>query len=949
MAKLWLALAVLALSIRASAQFVVAPVGEEAGGVTPKALKAEFHAYGAYGTSRLELIFETNPDWADEVDFMMNLPENTEVTGFAYWFKDEYVVAKTVEKQRAAAIYQFITSRRRDPALIEMVGRRQFRVRIAPVDRDKDLRVEIKLAVTAVRGALTLPLKELFHQPLESADFVLTAPTGWKENWGLQGLESDGRVNYEFQSKPWRPREDWRVARPKSTREVSVSRPARSDGTILVSYTATQKLSNVRLQGNGLHSIYPKSVKSMNTGDTVTFAARIKAGVGNSINLRVGPTAWRQSLPRTQFADKRAVVIWGARHLAALKNPDQIRHWGMTLGVPSKETSWLAVPKAEQEQLDRAKLDYAATEFWLLAAKHGHNSKQANAKRKEMLDLVRLRQKDERAVTTEVNGLIQNKYYDAVMVFQDQYGLAVATYGPKSNKALEFSRALDAIARGPRPRWYDDSAQDYRDESVHNAIQNRIYLLLGYQDDWPNSAETDQALTELRRLVKVRGKRGEDDYVNYELRSAIADVERSKVFGHDKDRTEDIRRTRLILPRLVRIFDPSGQMFVDARKEVLGSELNALADGWREKPQPTSTLIGEFDKMIARFKFKPSQVKEPLTHTVANYFQQRRHDPDPRGELLTSDQKAVIDHYKLNTLTVLRSAYDREFEQEVWRWRYLETSPRRDPKDLAATQEKIAAWARTLARPVPTMDFKQFGTARDEFVYYARRYGAEHQLTRKARAAMEKDDQYDKGRVQYRAKVLLTDLEIDQYLWRQLTPEEQRKRDELEKQRNDLFARMGDPLIQVAAPRDAKVTALLPDRQLVQLEWNPVTTKFEYRFDLPPGMKEGQVKIPIWVLNADGSLRNEVFKVQVDQTQPTVEVTFQTNDGGVEVTAVTERQVSRVEIALADGRRLSLSRSEIGGKLRWRVLISGEVKGEFVVIATDLAHNRTEVRRSFSL
>ncbi|HMS56501.1 MAG TPA: hypothetical protein PKA27_13975, partial [Fimbriimonadaceae bacterium] len=150
---------------------------------------------------------------------------------------------------RAAAIYKFITSRRRDPALIEMVGRRQFRVRIAPVDRDKDLRVEIKLAVTAVRGALALPLKELFRQPLESAEFVLTAPSGWKENWGLQGLASDRRVKYEFHSVPWRPREDWRVARPKSTREVSLSRPARADGTILVAYTATQKLTNVASAG----------------------------------------------------------------------------------------------------------------------------------------------------------------------------------------------------------------------------------------------------------------------------------------------------------------------------------------------------------------------------------------------------------------------------------------------------------------------------------------------------------------------------------------------------------------------------------------------------------------------------------------------------------------------------------------------------------------------------
>ena len=49
---------------------------------------------------------------------------------------------------RAAEIYSHITSRNRDPALIEMVGKNTFRARIFPVEPNADLKVEIKIVQT---------------------------------------------------------------------------------------------------------------------------------------------------------------------------------------------------------------------------------------------------------------------------------------------------------------------------------------------------------------------------------------------------------------------------------------------------------------------------------------------------------------------------------------------------------------------------------------------------------------------------------------------------------------------------------------------------------------------------------------------------------------------------------------------------------------------------------
>ena len=81
--------------------------------------------------------FTPNPNTQQlEADFIYTAPEHATVTGFAYWFKGEKVVARVVEKERAAQIYDLITRPvyNRDPAIVEMIGKNTFRARISPVE-----------------------------------------------------------------------------------------------------------------------------------------------------------------------------------------------------------------------------------------------------------------------------------------------------------------------------------------------------------------------------------------------------------------------------------------------------------------------------------------------------------------------------------------------------------------------------------------------------------------------------------------------------------------------------------------------------------------------------------------------------------------------------------------------------------------------------------------------
>jgi len=924
--------------------------------VTPKALKAEMHAYGAYATARLELTFATDPNWSREVDFMMRLPDSTEATGFAYWFEDEYVVAKTVEKARAAQIYDFITSRQRDPALVEMVGRRQFRVRIAPIDPEKDLRVEIKLVITQSRGALALPLTALFSRPLESAELTLTAPLGWKENWGRPADEVDGRSVYRFESKPWSARSDWRVSPSANPVTVSTGRPQEGEGTILVSYTAPRDMKNLRLDAPAgtLSSVYPKSVASLRAGETVTFAARIAAGAPGQLALAIGGTRWVQTLPRVPFADRAAVVAWGARHVAALRDPVQIRRWGMWLGIPTKETSWLAVPKAEMQALREARFAVAMREYWLLASKYGKNSAQTRTALANSRTL--MREAFPNSPDRDFEWRLADSRWEATDALVQQYAAAVAAFGAGSARAKQFASGYRRIADP------EDDVRRSLADSLNSALHNRLYDLVG-TDDPLTETQAKATRSEIDRLwdaldARVRKDIGVPSPVWEGLE--IAEGLRLGVG------VENTPANRLAARRSVAVapmFGNVSRLRREARASLASGDFYALAESWfyangkLKTPTPLDERLKQLDQRLSRYGLEPKAAARQI-EAIVGTPPMRPHPAvdDPTQRLLTEDQVRFIGYYHLDRARILETLYGYQFHR-AWASRYgLEASTRRDPAELAKATVLLEGWARALGKPIPasgTPPSRSYSWqgARDEYVIALRAHGPDHSVTKDARRRMEAEDARAgrRGRVQYRADVLRTEIEIDGLSWRQLTPEESNRREELERRRNELFARMGDPLLVVDAPKDARVSALLPDGRLVPLTWNTQALRWEHRFDLPPGSREGTVVIPVWIVLASGVAEQRDVRVHIDQTPPGLAVTWTPIPGGWRIEVLTETGVARVNVALPDGRRVVLARvGASGGRTTWRADVSGPIVGEAIVVATDAAHNRTEVRKSFS-
>jgi hypothetical protein len=935
----------------ATAQFVIKGTGQEAGSVTPKALKAEMHAYGAFATIRLEITFATNPNWANEVDFLMRIPERTDATGFAYWFGDKYVIARTVEKQRAASIYTMVTSWRRDPALVEMIGRRQFRVRIAPVDRSKDLRVEVKLVTTMRDGALVFPLKELFPSPLESVDLTLSTPrvAGWRENWGLPSVEREDRTEYRNLSKPYTAKENWRVAPPKAPLTVSVNRPATGDGTVLVSATATRDAKNVRLvtTPNYFHSVYPRSIKTLKAGQSVTFAARIRPGAPRLVSARIASdghtvAAGTLDLSLRTWPDRAGVIVWGAAHVETLKSRHEIEKWGMILGIPTRETSWLAVPKAEWEAFLWARARYDAVQYWIAVAHRGETSSEAREWRTRVDAAVKeLNAFPNGTLRSTAKAFLDQAKWEASEPITESYINAVASRGSRSAEARRLRAGMLRLRLPFLPS---------NQEMVQIGIEPRVTALLRIPTTARSSSVARQLIREIGHLQALDPK-GESG-IPWSLYLAVqADLSRQRGLpispGDASLRPENASWVAKVVGFSERTYR---QVLSDMASDGLGQ----IARAWRwdqgqDRKAALPELVSSLQQQIDRLRIGRAEVL-PILANIGGQYVPGVPPTDPPA--LSADQAAYAQAFGIRPLSILRSTYQNQFYTAIFDWQRLLVLTIRDPKQFELAYQRYRTLAEVLEYSVQARDqvyvFQDrpfWVDPRDAYVLALRKYGPNAPQSQALRRQMERSDQGSGQRQRYRAEVLQTELEIDRLQWRTLTKEEELQRAELEKRRNELFARMGDPLIAVVAPASAQVTARLPDGRVVALRYNPQSHRWEHRFDLPPGTPEGPLSIPVWIRLADGAFRRETMRLHVDQTAPDGKVVWASSGHAWRLEVETEVGIARVNAVLPNGTRVSVPRMDATPqRIRWGLEVPDMPPGEVIIILTDAAHNRKEIR-----
>src|ERR1043165_1771846 len=91
---------------------------------------------------RVEQVFLNPADRDLEADYYFPIPQDASIKEFAMWMNGQRVKGELLESGKARGIYEEIVRKRRDPALLEYIGCGLLRMRVFPVPRRGEQKIE---------------------------------------------------------------------------------------------------------------------------------------------------------------------------------------------------------------------------------------------------------------------------------------------------------------------------------------------------------------------------------------------------------------------------------------------------------------------------------------------------------------------------------------------------------------------------------------------------------------------------------------------------------------------------------------------------------------------------------------------------------------------------------------------------------------------------------------
>ncbi|MGD9145957.1 MAG: VIT domain-containing protein [Anaerolineae bacterium] len=95
-------------------------------------------------TTRVDQVFVNESRFEVEGTYIFPLPEEATISEFAMWVDGEKLDGQVLERDEARRIYEDIVRSRRDPALLEYVGRDAFQASIYPIPPRGERRIELE-------------------------------------------------------------------------------------------------------------------------------------------------------------------------------------------------------------------------------------------------------------------------------------------------------------------------------------------------------------------------------------------------------------------------------------------------------------------------------------------------------------------------------------------------------------------------------------------------------------------------------------------------------------------------------------------------------------------------------------------------------------------------------------------------------------------------------------
>jgi len=299
-----------------------------------KSVKVESTVVGPIVRTSTLLTYDNPFKHLTEASIHFELPDAAVLSGFAYYYGDEYVKGRLMDKAKAWFIYTAITSRNEDPGIMVQWTPTEYHCQIFPIKMGSDFRVRLYTVafLQPKADALTIPRPSV---PLANASYSGDRGALGALDWSVRTVRSAPAVQQG---------DDYKLPMPET--------PVRA---------VAQKFKDGRVYVAGL-----MHVSQNKDPEDPTFA-----GIKNPkvVNLDPNTIAFMGLMPhkrklaarfhgtRVEFTPEyiyhgsETARLWAQQMLAdgELGTGSKTLRFSLKYGVPSTQTALLAVPSEEMK------------------------------------------------------------------------------------------------------------------------------------------------------------------------------------------------------------------------------------------------------------------------------------------------------------------------------------------------------------------------------------------------------------------------------------------------------------------------------------------------------------------------------------------------------------------------------------------------------------------------
>lgn len=279
-----------------------------------------------------------------EASFNFSLPTGGVLGAFGYWYKDEFVPGVLMDKQMAWFIYTAITSRNRDPGIMEMTSNESFHAQIYPLAVGYPLRIQL----TSI-SYLEMEYDRMHLSPPGWPDGSPEVEKAWKiDSGGRPVITSDWRAAITV---------DRKVVNLQNDIYVNVVAERWKDGNVYVAGIAMGALGRGIPRITGLrrfHAVGSSQYSQMDPS-IVRFSG---IATGPMLTVHQANNAVTVGLGKITPGNDVAKV-WAQAEIVD-GNPGKLLDFSLKYQVPSQSTALLAVPSTERKLFDEKRKEFLA-------------------------------------------------------------------------------------------------------------------------------------------------------------------------------------------------------------------------------------------------------------------------------------------------------------------------------------------------------------------------------------------------------------------------------------------------------------------------------------------------------------------------------------------------------------------------------------------------------------